>query len=143
MDRRRLRRAVRGRAECTRQRRPLGRLQREGSRRRDGALPRHRRTIEYQAMICRNCGTEIADKAIVCYRCGTATTDPVRQAVKVRPRRSRILSLVILVVLVLLALYLGQAGRVAGAAHGRMYEALAIALAVAAALLLIQRIRRR
>ncbi|PYR59306.1 MAG: hypothetical protein DMF85_08180 [Acidobacteria bacterium] len=94
-------------------------------------------------MICRNCGTEIADKAIVCYRCGTATTDPVRQAVKVRPRRSRILSLVILVVLVLLALYLGQAGRVAGAAHGRMYEALAIALAVAAALLLIQRIRRR
>jgi uncharacterized membrane protein YvbJ len=31
-------------------------------------------------MICRTCGTEIADKAIVCYRCGAATTDPVRQA---------------------------------------------------------------
>lgn len=30
-------------------------------------------------MICRACGTEIADKAIVCYRCGAATTDPVRQ----------------------------------------------------------------
>ncbi len=30
-------------------------------------------------MICRSCGTEIADKAIVCYRCGAATTDPVRQ----------------------------------------------------------------
>jgi hypothetical protein len=28
-------------------------------------------------MICRKCGTEIADKAIVCYKCGTATTDPV------------------------------------------------------------------
>jgi uncharacterized membrane protein YvbJ len=30
-------------------------------------------------MICRSCGTEIANKAIVCYRCGAATTDPVRQ----------------------------------------------------------------
>jgi len=27
-------------------------------------------------MICRHCGTEIADKAIICYRCGRATTDP-------------------------------------------------------------------
>jgi hypothetical protein len=27
-------------------------------------------------MICRNCGTEIADKAIICYRCGEATTAP-------------------------------------------------------------------
>jgi hypothetical protein len=26
-------------------------------------------------MQCRNCGTEIADKALICYRCGTATTD--------------------------------------------------------------------
>ena len=34
----------------------------------------------HRPMNCRNCGTEIADKAIVCYRCGTATTDPVRQA---------------------------------------------------------------
>ena len=30
-------------------------------------------------MKCRNCGTEIADKAIVCYRCGVGTTDPVRK----------------------------------------------------------------
>jgi hypothetical protein len=27
-------------------------------------------------MKCRNCGTEIADKALVCYRCGTATAEP-------------------------------------------------------------------
>ena len=26
-------------------------------------------------MQCRNCGTEIADKALICYRCGTATTE--------------------------------------------------------------------
>jgi len=28
------------------------------------------------AVICRSCGTEIADKAIVCYRCGAPTADP-------------------------------------------------------------------
>ena len=27
-------------------------------------------------MTCRNCGTEIADKALICYRCGEATTAP-------------------------------------------------------------------
>jgi hypothetical protein len=27
-------------------------------------------------MQCRNCGTEIADKALICYRCGEATTAP-------------------------------------------------------------------
>jgi len=27
-------------------------------------------------MQCRQCGTEIADKAIICYKCGTATAVP-------------------------------------------------------------------
>lgn len=35
-------------------------------------------------MQCRNCGTEIADKALICYRCGTATTEP-----RVKPPASR------------------------------------------------------
>jgi hypothetical protein len=26
-------------------------------------------------MKCRNCGTEIAEKALICYRCGTATAE--------------------------------------------------------------------
>ena len=26
-------------------------------------------------MQCRNCGTDIADKALICYRCGTPTTE--------------------------------------------------------------------
>ena len=39
-------------------------------------------------MLCRSCGTEIADKAIVCYRCGEGTTDPVRKAVPIKPKRS-------------------------------------------------------
>ena len=27
-------------------------------------------------MKCRNCGTEIAEKALICYRCGESTTAP-------------------------------------------------------------------
>lgn len=30
-------------------------------------------------MLCRSCGTEIAEKALICFRCGAATADPVRQ----------------------------------------------------------------
>lgn len=39
-------------------------------------------------MICRTCGTEIADKAIVCYRCGTATAEPRRRPPAPAPRGS-------------------------------------------------------
>jgi hypothetical protein len=38
-------------------------------------------------VICRQCGTEIADKAIVCYRCGAATAQPVRRAATSAGRR--------------------------------------------------------
>lgn len=92
-------------------------------------------------MTCRNCGTEIADKAIVCYRCGTATTDPVRRPAAVRPR-SRLLSTVGLVLLVLLALFLGQAGRTSPAYSQPLDIAAAVCL-VAAVALLILRLRRR
>jgi len=60
-------------------------------------------------MLCRNCGTEIADKALICFRCGTATSEP-----RVRPPRTRrspasrgplVLALVVLVVS---ALVMGQ-----------------------------------
>jgi len=44
-------------------------------------------------MTCRNCGTEIAEKALICYRCGKATTDPrvkppADESVFAKPRRS-------------------------------------------------------
>ena len=66
-------------------------------------------------MLCKHCGTEIADKALICFRCGAATTDPVYKpppASAPAPRASRvslIASIVALVVLVLFALYLGRA----------------------------------
>jgi hypothetical protein len=95
-------------------------------------------------MICRNCGTEIADKAIVCYRCGTATTDPIRRPAAVEPRRGRLLPLVALVLLVLLALYLGQAGRIVAVPLSRGYDiAAGICIAIAMVLVMVRIARRR
>ena len=93
-------------------------------------------------MQCRNCGTEIADKAIVCYRCGTATTEPVRRAVPVKPPRTPLLSLVVMVALVLLALYLGQASRTA-ANPDTLKLAAGVCLGAALVVLLLRIVRRR
>jgi hypothetical protein len=59
-------------------------------------------------VICRHCGTEIADKAIVCYRCGRGTTEPVRKPAEIRQRRSPLLVVVIVVVLLVLAFFLAR-----------------------------------
>jgi uncharacterized membrane protein YvbJ len=61
-------------------------------------------------MQCRNCGTEIAEKALICYRCGTATTEAKYQPAPL-PRtgasssRMLIATVLVIAVLVLLALY--------------------------------------
>jgi hypothetical protein len=52
-------------------------------------------------MKCRQCGTEIAEKALICYRCGTATTAPKIAPPPVRPSRGPIP--VIVAVLVIIA----------------------------------------
>jgi hypothetical protein len=94
-------------------------------------------------MICRNCGTEIADKAIVCYRCGTGTTDPVRRPAAVRPRRGRVIPLLALVLLALLGLFLGEAGQTVlppGKGYG---VAAGVAIAIAIVLLVVRISRRR
>ena len=54
-------------------------------------------------MNCRQCGTEIADKALICYKCGAATTDPVYQPPSAARRRSRASFIVTFIALVLLA----------------------------------------
>ena len=92
-------------------------------------------------MVCRHCGTEIADKAIICYRCGAGTTDPVRQPARVTRRRSPILSLVAVALLLLAALYMGQASRTA--ADPDRLQTIAGVLAGAAVVLLILRLVRR
>lgn len=61
-------------------------------------------------MNCRNCGTEIAEKALICYRCGTATTEARVKPPETRARRpvARGPMALALVVLVLSALLMGQ-----------------------------------
>ena len=62
-------------------------------------------------MKCRQCGTEIADKALICYRCGTATTEARYKPYKA-PRRSMLPSLLMLVLalvlVVLMVVYFQQ-----------------------------------
>ena len=93
-------------------------------------------------MLCRQCGTEIADKAIVCYRCGASTTDPVRQPVRIKKGASPWLSLVIILILVLLALYLGQASRTA-ADPDRLQTIAGICAGAALMVLILRLVRRR
>ena len=60
-------------------------------------------------MRCRQCGTEIADKALICYRCGTATSEAKFKAPAAagrRPSRRTLGYTVALVLLVLLVILL-------------------------------------
>jgi len=64
-------------------------------------------------MICKHCGTEIAEKALICFRCGNATTEPrvkppSEGPLFERPRRSR-MPVVAIVVLILLAFLIAWA----------------------------------
>jgi hypothetical protein len=92
-------------------------------------------------MQCRNCGTEIADKAIICYRCGTATTEPVRKPVALKPRRSVLPSLVTAAALILAALYIGYGSTTA--ANPDRWQTVAGVLAGAAAMVIILALVRR
>lgn len=92
-------------------------------------------------MHCRNCGTEIADRAIVCYRCGHPTTDPVRKAVPVRPPRRPLFFLIVAAVLLVLAGYIGYESR--EAADPDRWQMVSGALAGAAAVVIILGLVRR
>src|ERR1700674_3276521 len=76
-------------------------------------------------MRCRQCGTEIADKALICYRCGTATTEAKFTSPSSRrsPARRVVAGVVAPALLILLSLLLllsshlrptGRAGRELG-----------------------------
>jgi hypothetical protein len=92
-------------------------------------------------MLCKHCGTEIADKAIICFRCGAGTTDPVRQAAPLKRRGNPLLSFVTVVLLLLLALFLGQAS--ASADSPDRLQTVAGLLVGAAMMILILRVARR
>ncbi len=90
-------------------------------------------------MQCRNCGTEIADKAIICYRCGAGTTDPVRKPAPLRAKRAVPLSAIILpLVLLLPVLYIAQT-----VTNSRAITAIGVALVALSAVLVVIRVLRR
>ena len=92
-------------------------------------------------MQCRNCGTEIADKAIICYRCGTGTTEPIRSPALVKRRSTAGLSLVVAVVPFLIALVLIVMAQ--SSAHAEALTEGAGASAVVGVILFITRLVRR
>ena len=90
------------------------------------------RALESREMICRQCGTEIADKALVCYRCGTATAEAKFKPV-VPPRAARrTVLIVVLIAIVLIALTTAYVEFSRGAQTGAVSG-----IAVAAALLIV------
>jgi hypothetical protein len=91
-------------------------------------------------MQCRNCGTEIADKAIVCYRCGVGTTEPVRKPAPLSSSRTGppLVAGILPLVLALAALAGAQAS-----GYPREMDAAAAVLATVGVLILIARLLRR
>lgn len=90
-------------------------------------------------MICKSCGTEIADKALICYRCGTPTSSPARVTpapARQSPARN-LLAVITLLVLIVAALFMGWAGRY------ELPPAVSYTIAAVAAVLLVWRVARR
>ena len=83
-------------------------------------------------MVCRSCGTEIADKALVCYRCGTATTEPTVKPPSGAPARSSaslVVSIIALVLIGLFALYMVRTP-VAGASRSLSWAVVVFAVVI-------------
>jgi uncharacterized membrane protein YvbJ len=91
-------------------------------------------------MICRNCGTEIADKALVCYRCGTATTEAKYKPVQPQKAASRTVLLVVLVAVILIALAVAYVEFSRGAEAGTVSG---IGVAAALAVVVVRAVLRR
>jgi uncharacterized membrane protein YoaK (UPF0700 family) len=54
-------------------------------------------------MKCRECGTEIADKALICFRCGTAVTEAVTKPYAAKRKTRPVVVYVVFAILVLIA----------------------------------------
>lgn len=58
-------------------------------------------------MKCRQCGTEIADKALICFRCGAAVQDAVHQPYVAPKKKRPLIVYAIFALLVLIAIVIG------------------------------------
>ncbi len=57
-------------------------------------------------MKCRECGTEIADKALICFRCGASVDEPVTKPYVAKKTRRPLIVYVVFAILVLIAIVL-------------------------------------
>ena len=94
-------------------------------------------------MQCRNCGTEIADKAIVCYKCGTATTEA--RFKPNAPTSRRITPLSLITTLLAVALLVGYAmySGTRGPEHATPQVVTWIAVGLAVVIVVLRAIARR
>jgi uncharacterized membrane protein YvbJ len=85
-------------------------------------------------MQCRNCGSQIADKALICYKCGTATTEAKYQPAPLpgRGRRSGLAPTVIAIVLLVLSVIWIERTPGADNSHQVVYVAVAAAVIIVA-----------
>jgi hypothetical protein len=82
-------------------------------------------------MQCRQCGTEIADKALICFKCGAATTD-AKYRPAAPPRRAVPVSLIVsLLAVALLAAAASWVGRSSTGETPRLFTWIVVAIAVA------------
>jgi uncharacterized membrane protein YvbJ len=55
-------------------------------------------------MKCRQCGTEISDKALICYRCGTAVTEAVHKPAELTKAKRPVAVYGVFAILVIVAI---------------------------------------
>jgi len=94
-------------------------------------------------MKCRQCGSEIADKALVCYRCGAATTEAKYKAPASRKASplDLVLSVLVVILIVLFGLYVQR--MVTGGAPAELRWLVVAAAAAIVAIRAVVRRRRR
>ena len=59
-------------------------------------------------MKCRECGTEIADKALICFRCGVSVQEAVHKPYVASKKKRPLIVYVIFALLVLIAIVLAM-----------------------------------
>ena len=61
-------------------------------------------------MKCRECGTEIADKALICFRCGASVQEAVHKPYVAPKKKRPLIVYAIFIVLVLIAIIMALFG---------------------------------
>ena len=81
-------------------------------------------------MQCRNCGTEIAEKALICYKCGAATTEAKHKRPPTPGRAVPVSLIVSLLAVALLAAIASYVGRSPDGETPRLFTWIIVAIAV-------------